>query len=144
MSVVVPLKGVEETGDRHKLALHRSIDGVLDSLGTVQTVDLGLILNTDAVVGYGDGVALGFCSHDTGSLRTTFILVFLLFFLRGAFFFLTAFLLGLPSLLVLLGFLSKGTGLQLSLGHLHFPIKTDVIAVSEVDMLMIVAVPVLF
>ena len=126
-------------------SLHRGIDGVLDGLGTVQTVDLGLILQLDAVIGYGDGVALGFCSHDTGTFRTTFILGLLLLLPGGSLLlFLTVLLLsGLPSFLILSGLLGKGTGLQLGFRHLHLPIETDVIAVGQIDVLVVVAVPVL-
>ena len=75
----------------------------------------------------------------------TFILVFLLLFLREALLFLTVFLFScIPTLLVLSGLLGKGAGLQLGLRHLHLPIETDVIAVGEIDVLVVVAVPVLF
>ena len=48
MIVVVQFEGMDETGDRHILAFHRSVDRVLNLLLALQTVDgsLSVYLNT--------------------------------------------------------------------------------------------------
>ena len=46
--IVVPLYGVDNAGHRHVFTFHRSINGVLNSLGTIQTVELGLVFNLNA------------------------------------------------------------------------------------------------
>ena len=76
MVVVVPFDGVNETGDRHELVFHRSVDGVLNSLSPHETVEGSLVfdLDTSRVDGLGcDGVEhrLRLSTHDTGIVGTT-------------------------------------------------------------------------
>ena len=144
MIVVVQLESMDETGDRHILTFHRGIDGVLDGLQAIQTVDGSLTVHLDTGRVSGDVQrvfdASGFLSHDLGTLRTT----------RGGF------LDRLPriasTVLLLLSFfgfflltrlLSKLLRLDLCLSHLHHPVESDVIAVGEEDVLVVISVPVL-
>ena len=75
MIVVVQFEGMDETGDRHILAFHRSVDGVLNLLLALQTVDgsLSVYLNTGRVDSDIQRVfgACGFLTHDLGTFGAT-------------------------------------------------------------------------
>ena len=75
MIVVVQFKGMDETGDWHILAFHRSVDRVLNLLLALQTVDgsLSVYLNTGRVDSDIQRVfgACGFLTHDLGTFGAT-------------------------------------------------------------------------
>ena len=144
MIVIVQFEGMDETGDRHVFTFHCGIDGVLDGLQAIQTVDgsLAVHLDTGRVSCDVQGVfdICGFLSHDLGTLRTT----------RGGF--LDGFPCIASAVLLLISFfgfllltrlLSKLLRLDLCLSHLYHPVESDVIAVGEENVLVVVSVPVL-
>ena len=145
VAVVVPLEGVDETGDGHELVFHRGVDGILDGLGAQQTVERGLIVDLDTggidVLG-SDGIehCLRFGTHDTGIIGTAArLLVGLSARVVGVVAVLVV--AGLAFFLVFLRGLGKLAGLDLLVGHLHLAVESDVIAVGEEEMLVVVAVP---
>ena len=144
MIVVVQLEGVNETGDRHILTFHRGVDGILDGLQTIQTVDgcLTVYLNTGRVNSSVQGVfdTCRFFTHDLGTLRTSgrgFLRWFLLVAST-----VLKFVFPFFRFLLLTRLLSKLLCLDLCLCHLHHPVESDVITVGEEDMLVIVSIPV--
>ena len=136
---------MDKAGDRHELTFHRGIDGVLNGLQTVETVDGSLTVHLDTgAVGHRhvEGVPLGLFTHHDGSFRSA----------RGCFLgFLaciaSALIVGILRVLFLfiplfLRLHRKLLGLDLLLGHLHQAVETEVVTVTQEDMLVVVTVPV--
>ena len=140
--VIADIECVDETGYRYVFAFHRGIDRILNSLQSIQTIDGSLTVNFYAggVGSYIERVSLWLFAYHLGSFGATGWLLGIFFFAQ---LFLVGILLLLFCLVLLHRFLGKLAGLDFFVGHLNHAIETNVVTMTQEQVLVVVTVPVL-